>query len=92
MCSRALLQSQVDAGLKEEAGKTCQSAVQLARKRVPDRLLEVLKLQMLCGLGEVRGLEREMKSVPEFPIFARLYKLKRLEHQPCTHARQLGLE
>ena len=46
---RALLQSQIDAGQKEEAGKTCHSAVQLARKKVPGKLIEVLKLQV-CKL------------------------------------------
>ena len=67
----------MDAGLREEAVKTSHSAMQLARKRVPERLLEVLKLHMLCGLGEGRGVEKEMKLVPEFSIFVKLYKLKR---------------
>lgn len=66
----------MDAGLKEDAGKTCHTALQLARKRVPDRLLDVLKLQMLYRLGEEKSAEKGMKSIPEFSIFTKLYKLK----------------
>ena len=73
---RELLQSQVDAGLREEAGKTCLSALQLARKRVPERLPSVLKLCVFHGLGEGKGVEKEVKSVSEYPIISRLYKLK----------------
>ena len=70
------MQSQLDAGLREEAGKTYHSALALAKKKVPDRLVDTLKLQVLYGLGEVKGVEKEMKSFPELLIFAKLYKLK----------------
>lgn len=76
VCIRALLQSQVDSSLKEEATKTCHTALQLARKKVPDRLLDVLKLQILCGLGEGKTTEKEMKSIPEWSVLCKLYKLK----------------
>lgn len=33
-------------------------------------------MQVSSGLGEGKGMEKEMKSIPEFPIVARLYKLK----------------
>jgi hypothetical protein len=86
----ALLQSQIDAGLRDEAGKTCHSALALARKKVPDRLVDTLKLQVLYGLGEEKSVEKEMKSFPELPIFAKLYKLKHAISQ-CT-VRQGELE
>ena len=76
VCLRALLESQVDAGLKEEAVKTCTSALQLARKKLPDRHLGVVKLCLFYGLGEGKSAERELKSVPEFPVVSKLYKLK----------------
>ena len=74
--ARALMESQVDAGLKEEAGKTCVSALQLARKRLPDRLLGVVKLCLFYRLGEGKSAEKESKSLPEFPVVSKLYKLK----------------
>lgn len=76
MCTRALLQSQVDSSLKEEATKTCHTAIQLARKKVPERLLDVIKLQMLYGLGEGKITDKDMKSIPELSVFGKLYKLK----------------
>lgn len=76
LCGRALVQSQVDTGLRDEAVKTSHSAIQLARKKVPGKLPDVLKLHMLYGLGEGKSVEKEMKSFPEISIFARLYKLK----------------
>ena len=33
-------------------------------------------VQVYSGLGEGKGMEKEMKSIPEFPITVRLYKLK----------------
>lgn len=70
------MESQVDAGLKEEAGKTCHSALQLARKKVPGRLQEVLKLSVFHGQGVGRGVEKETKSLPESSLISRLYTLK----------------
>ena len=43
---RGLIHSQVEAGQREEASKTCSSAAQLARKRVPDSIMDILKLQV----------------------------------------------
>ena len=46
MCS-GLVHSQVDAGLKEDAAKSCATAAHLARKHVPNKIVDVLKLQVL---------------------------------------------
>lgn len=62
--------------MREEAVKTSHSAIQLARKKVPAKLPDVLKLHMFYGLGEGKVVEKEMKSLPEIPIFAKLYRLK----------------
>lgn len=44
---RGLIHSQMDAGYKEDAARTCLNAVNLARKKSPSQLIEVLKLQVL---------------------------------------------
>ena len=44
---RGLVHSQVDAGYKEDAARTCLNAINLARKRSPSQLVEVLKIQVL---------------------------------------------
>ena len=66
----------MEVGLREEAGKTSLSALQLARKRLPERLLDTLKLCASYGLGEGKGVEKETKSVPESSTILKLYKLK----------------
>lgn len=38
--------SQLDAGAKDEATKTCTHAIQLASKHVPDRVLDLVRLQV----------------------------------------------
>ena len=43
---RGLVHSQVDAGYKEDAARTCLNAINLARKRSPSQLVEVLKIQV----------------------------------------------
>ena len=43
---RALLQSQVDAEMMEEASKTCRSTIQFALIKVPSRILDVLRLKV----------------------------------------------
>ena len=46
---RGLIHSQMDAGYKEDAARTCLNAVSLARKKSPSQLLvEVLKVQVYC--------------------------------------------
>lgn len=50
LISRSLTLSQLDAGLKEEATKTCTRAVQLAKKYVPDRLVDLVRLQVYMGI------------------------------------------
>ena len=37
----------MDAGYKEDAAQTCLNAINLARKKSPSHLVEVLKLQVL---------------------------------------------
>ena len=76
VCDRALLESQVDAGLRDEAGKTAHSVVHLARKKLPQRLPDVLRLCVFHGVSEGKAAEKEMKSVPEFSAISKLYKLK----------------
>ena len=44
---RGLIHSQMDAGCKDDAIRTCTSAINLAKKRAPSKLMEVLKLQVL---------------------------------------------
>ena len=68
----------MDSGLSEEALKTCRAALQLTRKRVPERLISVMRLSVLHGLGDGKSFEKEMKSVPEFVIFSKLQKLRQL--------------
>ena len=36
----------MDAGYKEDAARTCLNAINLARKRSPSQLVEVLKIQV----------------------------------------------
>ena len=43
---RGLVHSQLDAGQREEAARTCVDAAQLARRRVPSKMVDVLKLQV----------------------------------------------
>ena len=44
---RGLVHSQMDAGYKEDAARTCLNAINLARKKCPSHLVEVLKIQVL---------------------------------------------
>lgn len=37
----------MDAGYKEDAARTCLNAINLARKKSPSHLVEVLKIQVL---------------------------------------------
>lgn len=46
---RRLIQSQLESGNKEDAAKSCASAIQLAKKRIPSKLLDVLKIQVHVG-------------------------------------------
>lgn len=43
---RSLTLSQLDAGLKDEASKTCTKAILLANKHVPSKLLDLVRLQV----------------------------------------------
>ena len=43
---RGLIHSQIDAGCKEDATQTCASAIQLAKKKIPSKLIDVLKVQV----------------------------------------------
>jgi len=71
-----LVRSQLDAGQREEAARTCVDAAQLARRRVPSKMVDVLKLQVYHHLGDGKVFEKETKSSPEFAAVARLYKVK----------------
>ena len=44
---RGLVQSQMDAGCTEDASRSCASALQLARKKVQSKLIDLLKLEVL---------------------------------------------
>lgn len=46
LSSRSLILSQLDAGLKDEASRTCNKAIQLASKNVPHKLLDLVRLQV----------------------------------------------
>lgn len=46
MPHRNLVLSQLDAGLRDEACKSCTHAIQLASKHVPDKLVEVIRLHV----------------------------------------------
>ncbi len=47
---RGLVLSQLDAGQSDEAAKTCSSAVQLARKKAPQKLGELMRLYVSITL------------------------------------------
>jgi len=47
-----LILSQLDAGLKEEASKSCTRALQLAQKYVPERMMELVRLQVMASCYE----------------------------------------
>ena len=76
LCTRGLVLSQMDAGLKDEAVKSCSTVAVMAKKRVPSRLLDVLKMQAYFDLGDGKQFEKEMKSQPEYAVLQRLYKIK----------------
>lgn len=46
MMCRNLVLAQLDAGLKDEACKSCTRAIQLASKYVPDKLVDVIRLHV----------------------------------------------
>ena len=48
---RGLVRSQLDAGQREEAARMCAAAAQLARRRAPNKMVDILKLQV-----QVHGL------------------------------------
>lgn len=63
---RSLTLSQLDAGLKEDATKTCTRAIQLANRHVPSKLIDLVRLQVRKKL-----VEREIDTVIKFDLIAR---------------------
>ena len=43
---RELIHSQIDAGSREDAAQSCANAIQLAKKKIPSKLIDVLKIQV----------------------------------------------
>eukprot|EP00731_Ephydatia_muelleri_P020306 Em0013g33a len=68
--------SYLDTGLKEEATKALNSAIQLARRDVPDQLVNLLKFQIQNQLGDLKSCEKDIKASPELHAWNKLYKLK----------------
>ena len=48
---RCLVLSQLDAGLKDEACKSCTRAVYIANKHVPSKIMDLIRLQVMEGAG-----------------------------------------
>ncbi|XP_064381874.1 cilia- and flagella-associated protein 46-like [Halichondria panicea] len=71
-----LVLSQLDAGQSDEAAKTCSSAVQLARKKAPQKLGELMRLYVSYNLGDSKMFDRDSRSFPEYGALIQLYKVK----------------
>lgn len=73
---RCLTQSQLDAGQRDKAAQTVATAAALARKKLPEKLVDVLRLQAHFNLGGETKTSENSKGSMETSVSVKLSKIK----------------